>query len=290
MDVTSRGRMETAISRALVGQQLVKRGFAAADVQDLLKDIDIDTFQVKDGKAVSTDSMKNFYGAYGMIILLYFTICFYGTNVGRSVVEEKTSRIFEVLLATTKAEYLMIGKLLGVSGAVMTQLAIWLAIFGGYAESSMAARAGIHGFSSIGINNIQLIFFCIFFVLGFLLYSAISAGFGAAMSSEQEMNQFAMIILLPLVLAYMLMFYVFQNPTSTVSVALSFFPLFTPILMCLRMAVQMPPLWQPILSVVVLLLSILGVIWIASRVYRVGILMYGKRPNLPEMLRWLRYS
>lgn len=283
-------RIREAVSHALLRGRLQERGMPAPEVSKLLKTIDIQRLQVKNGAAVSSNGQQSFWAAYGMMFLLYFSVSFYGLNVGRSVVEEKTSRIFEVLLSSVKAESLMIGKLLGVGGAALTQLGIWFALVAFYAGSQLAAKAGIHGVASLGIQPIQVIFFLIYFVLGFLFYSSLSAGLGATMSTEQEMNQFQVLIMLPLILAFTLFSYVLGNPSSALSVGLSLFPPCTPLIMCLRMGVQMPPLWQLVLSVVLMVIAIFAVVWIASRIYRIGILMYGKRPNLPEMLRWMRYS
>jgi ABC-2 type transport system permease protein len=283
-------RIRDAVSHALLRGRLQESGMPAPEVNKLLSTIDIQRLQVKNGGTVSSNGQQSFWAAYGMMFLLYFSVSFYGLNVGRSVVEEKTSRIFEVLLSSVKAESLMIGKLLGVGAAALTQLGIWFALVAFYAGSQMAAKAGIHGVASLGIQPIQVVFFLIYFVLGFLFYSSLSAGLGATMSTEQEMNQFQVLIMLPLILAFTLFSYVLGNPSSALSVGLSLFPPCTPLIMCLRMGVQMPPLWQLVLSVVLMVVAIYAVLWIASRIYRIGILMYGKRPNLPEMLRWMRYS
>jgi len=279
-----------AISHAILRGRLQQEGVQAAAIGSLLKSIDIRRVQIRNGTAVESNGQNSFWAAYGMMFLLYFSVTFYGLNVGRSVVEEKTSRIFEVLLSSVKAESLMIGKLLGVGAAALTQLGLWLAVLGLYAGSQMAAKAGIHGIASLGIQPLQIVFFLLYFILGFLFYSALSAGLGATMSTEQEMNQFAIIIVLPLIIAFTLFGYVLSSPSSPLSVGLSLFPPCTPLIMCLRMGVQMPPMWQLALSIVLMLAAIYLVLWIASRIYRIGILMYGKRPNLPEMMRWMRYS
>jgi ABC-2 type transport system permease protein len=279
-----------AVNHALLRNRLQERGIQAEEVNELLTNIDIQRMQVKDGRAVESNGQQSFWAAYGMMFLLYFSVIFYGLNVGRSVVEEKTSRIFEVLLSSVKAESLMIGKLLGVGAAALTQLGIWIAIVVFFAGSQMATRSGVHGMASLGIQPTQIIFFLLYFVLGFLFYSAVSAGLGAAMSTEQEMNQFQIIIMLPLIIAFTLFSYVLASPNSLLSVGLSLFPPCTPLIMCLRMGIQMPPLWQLILSVVLMVAAIYVVVWVASRIYRIGILMYGKRPTLPEMIRWMRYS
>jgi ABC-2 type transport system permease protein len=289
-DPSGESRMQDAVSQALLSSRLRASGLQPDEVSKLLKPIDVQTLQVKNGKVIQSDSMRNFWAAYVMMFLLYFSVMFYGLNSGRSVVEEKTSRIFEVLLSSVKAESLMIGKLLGVGGVALTQLGIWVGLASIYAGSSMAASMGIHGLASVGIQPIRLVFFVIYFILGFLFYSSLSCGLGATMSTEQEMNQFGIVITLPLILSFVMFTYVLTNPSSALSVGLSLFPPCTPLIMCLRMGVQTVPPWQLALSVVLMILAIYLVLWLASRIYRIGILMYGKRPNLPEMMRWMRYS
>jgi ABC-2 type transport system permease protein len=289
-DLFMSGKLEDAVNRALTRQQLIKRGASPAEVDGLLKSVDVKSLQVKEGRLVSSNSLKSFIGAYVMVFLLYFTVVFYGMNVARSVVEEKTSRVFEVLLSTCRPESLMAGKLLGVGAAGLTQLGIWFVAAIVLTGSSIGAALGKEGLAAFGINGVQLLFFAIYFLLGFLFYSSLAAGFGASVSSEQEIQQFSMIIVMPLLVGLVLMTYILANPTATPVVLLSLFPPCTPVVMYLRMSSQMPPWWQLILSVVLLVLCIWVVLWIASKIYRVGILMYGKRATFPEMLRWLRYS
>jgi ABC-2 type transport system permease protein len=137
---------------------------------------------------------------------------------------------------------------------------------------------------------VELLYFPIFFLGGFYLYSALAAALGSSVSAEQEVQQFSFILISPLVISVVMLMYVMQNPSSTLSVVMSLLPPFTPIIMYMRICAQMPPLWQVWLSVALLLASVLGMVWLAARIYRVGVLMYGKRATLPEMIRWLRYS
>ena len=295
-DFFTAGGLQAAINKAALRVEIAKKGLGVQEAESLLKSSDVKTMQVREGKVFPTDPAKGIFGAYVMVMLLYFSVVFYGMNVARSVVEEKTSRIFEVLLATAKPESLMAGKLLGVGAAGLTQLGLWLVSGSLLAVFAMTARAGMSGemksfsFSSFGVAPLQLLFFLLFFVLGFLFYSAIGAGFGASVSSEQEVQQFSFVIVSPLVIGLVMMRYILSNPSAPLSVGLSLFPPCTPIVMYLRLASQQPPMWQLLLSVGLMLLAIWGAIWVASRIYRVGILMYGKRPTLPEMLRWMRYS
>jgi ABC-2 type transport system permease protein len=289
-DLFMSGSLQEAVNRALTRQQLVKRGASAAEIEGLLKSVDVKSVQVKDGRLVKSNSLKSFLGAYVMVFLLYFTVVFYGMNVARSVVEEKTSRVFEVLLSTCRPESLMAGKLLGVGAAGLTQLGIWFAAATALTGSSVGAALGKDGLAAFGISGVQLVFFAIYFILGFLFYSSLAAGFGASVSTEQEIQQFSMIIVMPLLVGLILMTYILANPTATPVVLLSLFPPCTPVVMYLRMSSQMPPWWQLALSIALLAAFIWAALWVASRIYRVGILMYGKRATFPEMVRWMRYS
>jgi ABC-2 type transport system permease protein len=255
----------------------------------LMTPVHVEAAQIKGGKISPSNASSRFIGAYIMIFLLYFSVIYYGMNVARSVIQEKTSRVFEVLLSTTRPESLMAGKLIGVGAAGLTQIAIWLGaafLYGGSAAS--AARAG--GFRTMGISLTEVLFFVLFFLLGFLFYSALSAAFGASVSTEQEIQQFGLLIVLPMIVGLVLMTYILANPNAPAVVALSLFPPCTPVVMYLRMAAQTPPLWQLLLSIALMIAAIWAMLWIASRIYRVGILMYGKRATLPEIVRWLRYS
>src|ERR1700677_20166 len=289
-DFVGRDRMQDAIGHALVREELVKRGATSEEIQALLKDVDLKTQQVKNGAAVAADASNGFWGAYIMAFMLYFAVVFYVVNVAHSVVAEKTTRVFEVMLASAKAESLMLGKLLGVGAVGLTQMAIWIVFVLILSASSLWMTFGLGGLAAYGVTPLQLIFFVLYFILGFFFYSALSAGLGATVSQESEVQQFSMIIVLPQVIGLVLIVYILSNPGAWPVVLLSLFPPCTPIVMCLRMAAMAVPVWQLALSLVLLLLATYGMVWVASRIYRVGILMYGKRPTLPEMLRWLRYS
>ncbi len=289
-DFIGRDRMQDSIGHALVREELVKRGTTGEQIDLLLQDVDLKTLQVKNGKATAADAGKGFWGAYVMAFMLYFAVVFYGVNVAQSVVAEKTSRVFEVLLAAAKPESLMLGKLLGVGAVGLTQMAIWISFLLLLSASSLGIALGMGGVAAYGVTPLQLIFFVLYFLLGFFFYSALSAGLGATVSQESEVQQFSMIIVMPQLIGLVLIVYILSNPGAWPVVLLSLFPPSTPIVMSLRMAAMPVPAWQLALSLVLMVSSIYGMVWVASRIYRVGILMYGKRPTLPEMLRWLKYS
>jgi ABC-2 type transport system permease protein len=289
-DIGSGAMMQAALSRAGTRAAILARGIPQGEAERLLRRVPVETEQVRHGQAIASDSERSFAGAYALVMLLYIVVLIYGMNVARSVVQEKTSRIYEVLLSAASADSLMLGKLLGVGAAGLTQVAIWFALLSAIAGTSIASTYGLHGLGSLGIRPVQIAFFLVYFVLGFLFYSGISAGIGARLGAEQELQQFSFIIVAPLMISVFMMNYVLANPGSTTSVVLSLLPPFTPIIMYLRICAQQPPAWQLALSVLLLLASIALVIWLAARIYRIGILMYGKRPTLPEALRWLRAS
>src|ERR1700678_3776524 len=222
-EFVGKDRMQDSIGHALVREELVKRGATSEEIQALLKDVDLKTLQVKNGKAVAADASKGFWGAYVMAFVLYFAVVFYGVNVAQSVVSEKTSRVFEVLLASAKPESMMLGKLLGVGAVGLTQMAVWIALLLLLSASSIFSTLATGGLAAYGVTPLQLIFFVLYFVLGFFFYSALSAGLGATVSQESEVQQFSMIIVLPQVLALVLIVYILGNPGAWPVVLLSLF-------------------------------------------------------------------
>lgn len=289
-DIRSGAMLESALSRASTRAAMLARGIPTAETGRLLKKVPVENEQLRNGAVIASDTARSFLGAYALVMLLYIVVTVYGMNVARSVVQEKTSRIYEVLLATARSDSLMLGKLLGVGAAGLTQVAIWFVLLSVIAGTSLASNYGFSGLQSLGIRPEQIAFFVVYFVLGFLFYSGVAAGMGALMGAEQELQQFSFILVAPMLISVMMMSYVLANPGGTLAVVMSLIPPFTPIVMYLRICAQQPPASQLALSVLLLLASIALVTWLAARIYRIGILMYGKRPTLPEIMRWLKYS
>lgn len=261
-------------------------------------------------------------GGFGYLIMMFIII--YGGFVMRSVIEEKTSRVIEVIISSVKPFQLMLGKILGNSLAGITQFAIWIvsatlllvvvfAIFGidptglstppmpTTAMSQMAPSASnLDTFQQYAeelyrIPWAMLIFyFIVYFLLGYLIYSSIYAAIGAAVDNETDTQQFIFPIILPLMLAiYVGFFSVFNNPHGPIAVAFSLFPLTSPIVMLMRLPGGLGeggvPVWQLLTSLLLLAGTFLGIVWLAAKIYRVGILMYGKKPTYKELFKWLRY-
>jgi ABC-2 type transport system permease protein len=265
-------------------------GIDAAKADDLLKHIALDTRQIgKDGKESNNNAISSFFKGYLMGVLLLMTTLIYGLNVARSIIQEKTSRIFEVMLAIAKPSDMLAGKLIGTGLVGLTQLAIWIVVGSAIAGSAFAAPV-LAGKLSLHLSVVEAVLFVLYFVLGYLFNSALFAGLAASCETEQELQMYTPLAAIPAWIGFGMITVVTNNPNSAWSVAASLFPATSPIVMMLRLGGQMPPLWQIGSSILLLALSVWGLLWFSSRLYRVGVLMYGKRATLPELLRWLRYS
>ncbi len=289
-DFIINSKLEKALDDGLVDQRLNGAGMNTADADAALKGIPIQSFQVKkDGSIVKTNAEASFWKGYVMALLLSMTTMIYGLNVARSIIQEKTSRIFEVMLATVKPSDMLAGKLIGVGTVGLTQIAIWL-VAGAAILISPFAAALLTGEYAVHFTWTEGILFPVYFLLGYLLYSSLFAGLAATCETEQELQMYMPLAAAPTWLSFALIVLVINDSNSIWSILASMFPPTAPIIMFLRMASEIPPLWQFALSIGLMMVSIWATLWFSSRLYRVGILMYGKRATLPELLRWLRYS
>jgi len=288
-DFSTNDRVEKAVNHALVEHRLVAKGIPAAQVAPLTGTVDVKTMLYRQGKETPSSALSTLIFGEVMAFLLTFTVVMYGMNVGRSVIQEKTSRIFEVMLATVKSTDMLAGKLIGIGAVGLTQIAIWI-IFGAIALSSALVETWLSGYARPQVSITEIALLCLYFILGYGLYSAFFAGLAATCDTEQELQQYAPLAAVPVWLSFGMFVYIMGNPNSFWSILISMFPPTSPITMSFRFAAQFPPAWQIALSLALLAFSIYIVLWLSSRLYRVGILMYGKRATLPEMFRWLRYS
>jgi|SRR5215469_8339635 len=284
-DMVNRDAVRTALRNVIVRERLAHQGMVASDVDALMQPVKVDTTQA--GRIA--DSASSLVAVGVLFVLMYMVILLYGMNVARSIIEEKSSRVFEVLLATIRPEEMMAGKVIGVGAVGLTQVAVWLITAILLTGSSlMGALAG--GKVQVSLSAMQIIFFVTYFLLGYLLYSSIAAALGAMVNSEQELQQLNMLLVMPLAGCFFAMAPVMTNPSGLLARVLSIFPFCAPLIMYLRISLSTPPVWEIALSIVLMIATIYAVLWVASRIYRVGILMYGKRPSLPEIMRWLKYS
>ncbi|MGI4831481.1 MAG: ABC transporter permease [Janthinobacterium lividum] len=281
-DISTKSTVTGAIRTVQLREGLIHNGMDATRADRLMTPV-----EVEEGN--NGDTRTAFYAAYLLFFLMYMVIMLYGMNVARSIIEEKTSRVFEVLLATVKPDQVLAGKILGVGSVGITQILIWLAA-GITLGSSQLVAAKLGGHAALSISPVQAIFFVLYFIFGFLMYSSIAAALGAMTNSEQELQQLNMFLVLPLAACMLMLPVIIVNPNSTLSRVVSLIPFCTPLLMNFRVSLAMPSPLEIGASFVLMSLTILAIIWISSRIYRVGILMYGKKPNLPEIMRWLKYS
>lgn len=253
-----------------------------------------------------------FAAAFGFILglIIFMGLFGYGAVLMRSVIEEKTNRIVEVIASSVKPIELMFGKLFGICLLALTQFAIWVIAYAGISIAAApvaamimeaqtanlpdeAKAAAAESFDPSMLEGLVFepslfLYFFLFFILGFLIYSALFAAVGAAVDSEQDTQQFMIPIMIPIFIGYFFNTRVMVDPDSTLSVIASLFPLTSPINMITRIAVTEVPGWQIALSIALMIGAFLGIIWLAAKVYRVGILMYGKKPSFGELLKWIK--
>ena len=289
-DVISRGRLVSALNRAVRQQRLIEANVDPRTRQGLFKPVELQA--VSSGAGVQErDSGERFALVFGVGFVMYIAILMYGQIVLGAVIEEKETRIAEILFSSVKPFTLMMGKLVGVSLVALTQLAIWGLAFSAFAlyGAGLLAARGIRG----NIPNIPLshyIYFGLFFLLGYFVYATIYALVGSMVTTAQEGGQLAMPIVLILVVSFYVFFPVSRSPDSTFSFWVSMIPFSAPVAMLVRIVTQTPPFWQIALSLLIGFGSVLAIMWVAARVYRVGMLMYGKRASIPEALRWARQT
>lgn len=223
-------------------------------------------------------------------LLIYVLLLTYGQTIMAAVIEEKETRIAEILFSSVDSFTLMLGKLVGVSLVALTQLGIWVlaaALVVGYLLGPILLSGGIP-MPEVHVSIVQIIFLFIFFVIGYFLYSSIYALVGSMATNPQEGGQIALPLILLLVVGFYLSFPVIRSPESNFAFWVSIVPLWSPLIMPVRIMTQTPPLWQILLSILTTAGTGVFLVWLAARVYRVGMLMYGKRASIPEALRWIR--
>lgn len=286
----TQGRLERALSRAVAAARLERAGLDVEQVQELTRGVDLDTIRVSKEGSRAEAGMAGFFLAYFLFFLLYTMVTIYGQQVMNGVLEEKTSRIVEVIVAAVRPFDLLVGKLAGIGLAGLTQLGVWLAAM------LLVSTPGLLGAMALGggrmpvVSALHALHFLLLFLLGFFLFAALYAAIGAATNNPQEAQQLAVLALPFLIGPVLFLMPVINDPDSTLSVVLSLFPPFTPLLMMLRIAVKMPPPWQILLGYLLTAAFVVGLVALCARIYRVGILMYGKKPTFAELWRWIRYA
>jgi ABC-2 type transport system permease protein len=313
------GTVERALKRAIEDKKLLDAGIDKQILKNIETNVSISTLNLseEDGETGSSSGTATAVG-FAAAFIIYLSIFIYGVQVMRGVIEEKTNRIVEVIISSIKPFQLMLGKILGIALVGLTQFFIWivfsliisttaLSILGkdklsdervqaAMQQSNMPAGSQAPNMilnfeSAIATINFPLILSCFlfYFLGGYLIYSALFAAIGAAADNETDTQQFMFPITIPLILSFVLAQFVIQNPDGSMAFWLSMIPLTSPIIMMVRIPFGVPPA-ELIASMVILIGGFLGITWVAARIYRVGILMYGKKVNYKELAKWVLYK
>lgn len=309
--------LENKIERKLREEKLISNGLDIKQIENSRVNVSVAQESFEGQKSSKIDNILKL--AFGGITgyLLFMFIIIYGNMIMRSVIEEKTSRIIEVIISSVKPIQLMMGKIIGTSLAGVTQFAIWIILLGVLStilsivfnidlmsvqtpQQEVVKQAmdnpvlqdeitlALQSFQNLPLANL-IIAFLLFFIGGYLLYSSLYAAVGAAVDNETDTQQFMLPILMPLILAvYVGVFTVIDDPHGTVSMIFSFVPFTSPVVMLMRIPFGVP-IWQQIVSLIILIGTFTSTVWFAAKIYRVGILMYGKKASYKELFKWLKY-
>ncbi|MBP6055877.1 MAG: ABC transporter permease [Cytophagaceae bacterium] len=310
--------VERLIQNKVRQELMYKAGISAKVYEDTQVDIASETITVSEnGGETSSSSAGAMILAGIMGLILYVTLLLYGSQVMNGVIEEKSSRIIEVIISSVKPYQLMLGKIIGVGLVGLTQFLLWIVLTIGltqvtgkiYASKAKAIMAVDQGKASVEMRNAMqdspmgevtkvlestnipliLVAFLFYFFVGYLLYSSLFAAIGSAVESATEAQQFTFIVMIPIILSFLLAQYTMQDPDSTVAFWASMIPFTSPINMMVRLPYGVP-MWELALSMSLLVVGFLACSWISARIYRVGILMYGKKATWKELSKWLFYK
>lgn len=293
--------------RSLVRQEVMIARLKNEGVRsDVVKELATMTFRLRSERI--TERGRSGSGTGGVLagiivgVLLFMSIVFHGQNILRGVIEEKTTRVAEIVISSVKPEVLLAGKVLGVGAVGLTQQAAWLGIaaylmsfvaplltkgLSGPAATAAADQFG-GGFAMIGASTIGLVL--VYFILGFTFYASLYAAVGSMVNSEQEAQQAAAPVLVLLMSTWLMVNPILVNPNSKLAVTLSWLPWSSPIIVPLRIGLTTVSPVTIVGSIVVAIFGCLGAVWLSARIYRVGMLMYGKKPSFAEVARWIRYA
>lgn len=291
----SMSKLQRVVSSALTGVRLAKSGVDATLLKSAMKPADMDTTKVSDGKLTGQSGTESYMIAFFMSFILYFAILIYGQQTMTSVIEEKTSRIMEVLTSSLTPFQMLLGKVLGVGSAGLAQMAIW----GGSVfvlSSQRMPLAGMMGMSADAAQSFPipsmpaglLVVFLVYFALGFMLFGALYAAIGAMCNTIQETQQYAIFVTMFIMVGFFAVFALIKDPTGPLGVTMSYIPFFAPFTMPVRWSLTSVPPMELVLSLTLMVLALLACVWLAARIYRTGILMYGKKPSWGELWRWIR--
>ena len=284
--------LRAAGTRAVQRVRLERSGITPSAIAALVAPVQIDEARITERGEERGGALSTFLTAYIVAFLIYLMTTLYGVAVMRSVLEEKTNRIAEVLMSTIRASHLMAGKIIGVGSAAVLQVVIWVAITVAIVTQSdrLGARFALPDtvMQALNVSPGTGVLLFLYFLLGFFLYASVFAMVGAAVTSEQEAQSVQFIALIPMIAPMLFLESILNAPLGTLSMVLGLIPFTSPITMPMRMASTPLPAVEIAASLALLAVGIAAVAWVAGKVYRVGILSTGKKPTLAELARWVR--
>ncbi len=279
--------ISATVEKILSEKILTEQNIELKIVEEAIRDVNLGTFKVKkDGTKKRSSGMEYMMSIF-MLTILFSILMAYGQLIMRGVIEEKNNRIVEVLISSTNTQSLFYGKIIGIGLAGLTQVALWVllgVVFLG--STNFDFSKNIAGFLTPELG----IYFIIFFVIGYFMYSILFSIVGASVNTDQEAQQFAAPITYLLVIPFIIGIIVTQNPDTPLVVVSSLIPFFTPTLMFMRICVAVPDFSQVLLSIVLSSLFVMFLAYLGAKIFRVGILMYGKKPSIKEIMKWIRYK
>jgi ABC-2 type transport system permease protein len=289
-DFITQERLGGIVNRAISRGRLAGRGIEPAEADRLLKRVELEGVRVSKSGEEKKGGEMSFLIGFLFVALLIFPNLIYGQEVMRGIVQEKSERIVEILISSMPSLQLLGGKVLGLAAVGLTQIAAWMVMGGLMAAytGGAAMMAGINVFQYFNLGVIP--WFFVFFVLAYLTNVCIYAVAGSVSNSEKEAQQFMGPIMMIVFIPWILAFPILQNPESSLATVLSLIPVFTPVTMFMRVLVAEPPIWQLTLSIVLSVATVYVFSWITAKIFRVGILSYGKRPSPAELWRWLKVA
>lgn len=271
-------------------QRLASRGIKAEELEALTRNVPIEGVQLSRSGEQKKGGEANFMFAFLLAGLLVIPAFVYGLEIMRGIVQEKNDRVVEVLISSMSPRQLLTGKICGVAAVGLTQVSVWMLILvaGGLALSPIAAAAGVNVFQFL--KPMTFVYFLLFFILGYLTYVCVYAIAGASCNTDKEAQQLMAPIQMVMMMPWFLMFPIITNPDSSLAVGFSLSPVFGPVTMFARTVASEPPIWHILLTILISIVTIGVFFWATAKIFRIGILSYGKRPTIPELMRWLRVA
>lgn len=289
-DIMTQERLSSRVNRAVQRHRFVSKGVDAKELEKLMSDLDVEAVQLSKTGEQKKGGIANFFVGFILCALLIIPSFIYGLEIMRGIIAEKTDRVVEVLVSSMSASQLLIGKILGVAAVGITQISVWFAM-AGIAGAYFAAGSAMAGQNYLALlRPSTFLYFLVFFILAYLTYVCVYAIGGAVCNSEKEAQQLIAPITMIMMLPWFLMAGIITNPESSLSVGFSLSPVFGPLTMYVRTLVSEPPMWHVALSIAIAIATIALFFWVTTKIFRVGILSYGKRPTIPEIIRWIRVA